>query len=122
MITEKKYGEWDPLRYIIRAAKARSLEVYPVFCVLACGHDEPAGVLLEHPEWGLRDLGGKTVGSLSPAHPQAREWVGSFIDEVVDTLKSGWLTGGPTATAMETGDLIAGNSQIYDSFNKLLTA
>jgi myo-inositol-1(or 4)-monophosphatase len=34
----------------------------------------------------------------------------------------GSLTGGPTADVLETGDMIAANSQIFDSFNKLLTS
>jgi uncharacterized lipoprotein YddW (UPF0748 family) len=83
IVGHKVYGGWDPLQYIIDGAKDRSLDVYPVFCVLACGHDKPAGILLEHPEWGLRDAEGEAVGSLSPAHPESRQWVVSVIDEVV---------------------------------------
>jgi myo-inositol-1(or 4)-monophosphatase len=33
----------------------------------------------------------------------------------------GSLTGGPTAKVLETGDMIAANAKIFDSFNKLLT-
>ncbi len=77
------YGDWDPLAYLIAGAKRRRLEVYPVFCVLACGHEQPHGILAQHPQWAVRSPEGEPLGFISPAHPEARAWVVSVITEVV---------------------------------------
>jgi len=81
------YGTWDPLRFIIRAARARGLQVYPVTCVLACGKHELRGILEQHPEWALRDDKGRRIGHISPCHPQARAWVVSVMREIVEKYK-----------------------------------
>ena len=78
------YSDWDPLRVIMRAARARGLQVYPVTCVLACGKQEPQGILQQHTEWALNDAGGSPIGHISPCHPQAREWVVSVMHEIVE--------------------------------------
>ena len=83
VMSERAYGQWDPLTYLIRAARERSLQVYPVICVLSCGHDKPAGILRAHPEWALRNPEGVAVGHLCPTNPQARAWVTSVVAEVV---------------------------------------
>ena len=83
IISEHEYGDWDPLAVILQAARARDLKVYPVFCVLACGHDEPAGILRTHPEWALRRPDGAPMGHICPANPDARDWVTSVICELV---------------------------------------
>ena len=43
IVPASQYSNWDPLRVIVRAARARGLQVYPVTCVLACGKQEPRG-------------------------------------------------------------------------------
>jgi len=84
VITDRVYGKWDPLAYLIRSARDRSLEVYPVVCVLSCGHDKPAGVLNVHPEWATRHPDGTPAGHLCPANAEVRAWVTSIVAEVVD--------------------------------------
>ncbi|MCP3692616.1 MAG: hypothetical protein GY917_10520, partial [Planctomycetaceae bacterium] len=53
--------DWDPLEYLVKGAEKRDLDVYPAFCSLVCGHQEPAGVLREHPQWASR-------------HPDGNRW------------------------------------------------
>ena len=79
-----RFKDWDPLAYLIAGADQRGLDVYPVFCALSCGHDEPAGVLAEHPEWALRKPDGKPMGHICPTNPNARDWVASVVAEVVE--------------------------------------
>lgn len=67
--------EWELLRIFSEKARARGLTVMPAFCVLVCGHDVPAGILTEHPEWALRSADGAPLGWLSPASPHVREWI-----------------------------------------------
>jgi uncharacterized lipoprotein YddW (UPF0748 family) len=81
------YSKWDPLSVIMREARARGLQVYPVTCVLACGKQEPKGILQKHPEWALRDDNGRLIGHISPCHPQARAWVVSVMQEIVEKYK-----------------------------------
>ena len=78
-----RFKGWDPLAYLIDGANKLDLDVYPVFCALACGHDKPSGVLAEHPEWALRKPDGKPMGHICPTHPAARDWVTSVVAEVV---------------------------------------
>jgi len=78
------YGDRDPLDEFLREARARNLQVYPVVCVAVCGNDKPAGILLEHPEWGCRHPDGSPLGYISPAHPDARTWLVSIAREIAD--------------------------------------
>ncbi len=83
---ESAYAEstqGDLLGTIAKEAHARRLHLMPSVCVLVQGHDKPAGILLKHPEWALRNVEGEPLGWISPAVPEAREWVASFIEEVV---------------------------------------
>ena len=80
---ESLYGEWDALGAYVAAARAAGLQVYPAVPVLICGHDAPAGILLTHPEWGLRDDKGAGAGYLSAANPEARAWVVGMLKELV---------------------------------------
>lgn len=82
--SRKVYADRDPLAELIREAQARKLHVYPVLCVAVCGNDRPAGILLEHPEWGLRHPDGSPLGYISPAHPEARSWLVSVAREIVE--------------------------------------
>ena len=77
------YGERDPLAELIREARQRKIQVYPVLCVTVCGNENPTGILKEHPEWALRHLDGSPLGYISPAHPDARNWLARVADEVV---------------------------------------
>ncbi len=83
ILPTRVYPDWDPLRLIVREAAIRGLRVYPVPCVLACGHDKPAGILAKHPEWALCSTDGRPIGHISPGHPDARTWVVSVMKEIV---------------------------------------
>ncbi len=83
VIRQQPAGDWDPLEYLIRGADKRGLEVYPAFCVLVSGHEEPSGILLEHPEWASRHPDGKPMGHICPTHPASRDWAASVIADVV---------------------------------------
>jgi uncharacterized lipoprotein YddW (UPF0748 family) len=74
----------DPLSTLIQEARQRDLQVYPVLCATVCGNDKPAGVLLEHADWALRNPDGSPLGYISPAHPDARRWLASVAREVVE--------------------------------------
>ncbi len=87
IVPTRRYSNWDPLGHLMRAARERGLQVYPVTCVLACGKQEPQGILEQHPEWALRDDTGHPIGHISPCHPQARAWVVSVMREIVDKYK-----------------------------------
>ncbi|MCA9011957.1 MAG: family 10 glycosylhydrolase, partial [Planctomycetaceae bacterium] len=56
---------------------------YPVICVTVCGNENPTGILKEHPDWALRHPDGTPLGYISPAHPEARQWLASVADEIV---------------------------------------
>lgn len=78
------YGDRDPLTVLIQEARLRNLRVYPVLCVTVCGNDRPAGILLEHPDWALRHPDRSPLGYISPAHPEARQWLANVAREVVE--------------------------------------
>lgn len=80
---EPLYGDWDAAGSYIAAARAAGLAVYPTVPVLVSGHDEPRGILEQHPEWALRGENGAPYGFISPAHPEARAWVVSALKELV---------------------------------------
>jgi len=80
---ESLYGDWDALGAYINAARAAGLTVYPAVPVLICGHDAPAGILLRHPEWALREKDGALGGYISAANPEARAWITGMLKEVV---------------------------------------
>ena len=82
LIPDRVWGDWDPVAVMVDEARQRGLQIYPVMCVLACGHTRPAGVLNEHPEWALRDKAGQPMGFISPGHPEARKWVVSVLREI----------------------------------------
>lgn len=77
------YGDRDPLGELLQQAALRGLRVYPVICVTVCGHEKPAGILEEHPDWALRHPDGSPLGYISPAHPEARQWLAGVADEIV---------------------------------------
>lgn len=77
------YGERDPLGELIQEARTRNIQVYPVICVTVCGNENPTGILKEHPDWALRHPDGTPLGYISPAHPEARQWLASVADEIV---------------------------------------
>jgi uncharacterized lipoprotein YddW (UPF0748 family) len=81
------YSDWDPVSVLMREARHRGLQVYPVPCVLACGKQQPQGILQQHTEWALRDERGRPIGHISPCHPQARDWVVSVMHEIVEKYK-----------------------------------
>lgn len=78
--TTVSHGTFDLL---ISAAQNRKLRVAPVVCTLVSGHDEPAGILLKHVDWALRDEQGNALGWISPAHPDARRWIVESLAELV---------------------------------------
>jgi len=82
LIPDKPWENWDPVAIMVREARKRGLKIYPVMCVLACGHDKPAGILKSHPEWALRDKAGQPMGFISSGHPEARKWVLSVLTEI----------------------------------------
>ena len=84
VVAGRLYDDWDPLQYLIASARRLDLQIFPVICVLVSGHKEPAGVLNIHPEWAVRTPEGKPLGFISPANSQARDWVTSMVEEVVD--------------------------------------
>jgi len=83
IIAERTYPDWNPFAYFINGARKRGLKVWPAVCVLVSGHDEPMGILAEHPEWAQRHTDGKPTGCISPGHPEARTWVVSVLEEIV---------------------------------------
>ena len=87
IVPVRMYSDWDPLSVLIREARTRGLQVYPVTCVLACGKQQPQGILQQHPDWALRDEDGRPIGHISPCHPQARDWVVSVMHEIVEKYK-----------------------------------
>ena len=84
LLPRRLYGDRDLMAVLVGEAHSRGLKVYPAQCVLACGGEKLAGILLKHPEWALRDALGEALGSISPAHPKAREWVASVSREIVE--------------------------------------
>ncbi len=87
VIPDRVLGTWDPLAVIVREARGRGLQIYPAVCVLACGHNQPGGILKTHPEWALRDKEGRPLGFISPGHPEARAWVVSMLKEIATTYQ-----------------------------------
>lgn len=83
IVTRKTFGDWDPLARFVAGARERGLSVWPAVCVCSAGHFEPKGILLDHPDWAIRDPKGQPLGFLSPAHPAARRWLVSVLREVV---------------------------------------
>ncbi|MBX3422782.1 MAG: family 10 glycosylhydrolase [Pirellulaceae bacterium] len=73
----------DPLAILARLTRERGMAFYPVLPVVVSGGTQPAGILHQNPHWALRDLAGKTLGYLSPAHPQARQWLADIVRDVV---------------------------------------
>ncbi|MAT14338.1 MAG: hypothetical protein CMJ46_03615 [Planctomyces sp.] len=84
LIKENLSPDFDCVAHLIKEAQIRDLAVYPVFCVLSCGHDHPAGILETHPEWALRTPDGEPMGHICPANADARDFVADSIGEFVD--------------------------------------
>lgn len=82
LLPKQVYAVSDPMRVLMQEARSRGVLVYPVVCVAVCGHEQPAGILLEHPEWALRQPDGRSLGYISPANPTAREWLASVVREI----------------------------------------
>jgi uncharacterized lipoprotein YddW (UPF0748 family) len=85
--TRKVYGRTDPLAVLTQEARRRGLYVYPVLCVTVCGNDQPAGILLEHSDWALRNSDGSPLGYISPCHPDARQWLAGVAREVIENYQ-----------------------------------
>ncbi len=75
--------DWDALGIFVKKARARGLKIMPAVCVLAAGHDAPAGILEQHPDWALRDEKGAPLGWISPANGDARAWVTALVLSMV---------------------------------------
>ena len=86
-IPGKIWSDWDPLAVIVPEAHRRGLKVYTSVCVLAAGHNRPAGILKSHPEWALRDKDGQPLGFISPANPGACRWVVSVVEEIAERYR-----------------------------------
>ncbi len=84
VVSEHRFGDWDPIRVFVDEARQRGLQVHLCVPVLACGHQSPAGVLKQHPDWALPGEDGNPVGAISPGHPQAREWIVKWLQEITD--------------------------------------
>ncbi len=84
LVDQHRWGDWDPIAVFVREARARDLQVHLCVPVLACGHAAPAGILLRHPDWALRaEKDGKLLGAISPGHPEARQWIVKWLEEIV---------------------------------------
>ena len=83
LITNRPWGDWDPMVALQREARRLGLRVFAKLNVMTSGDRTAAGILLEHPEWALRSVAGERVGYISPAHPQARAWVAAVCTEIV---------------------------------------
>jgi len=75
--------EWDPVAVFVREARKQRLLVYPTVCLLSSGHEQPAGILALHREWALRKPDGEPSGYVSCAHPEALEWILSYLQEIL---------------------------------------
>lgn len=83
----RRQKDWDALAVFMEEARKRDIEVWPVICVVPSGHDTPAGILSEHPDWALRDKAGKPTGYISPCNPEARKWMVATVAEVAKRYK-----------------------------------
>ncbi len=83
VISEHRYGDWDPVELFVSGARQRGLHVQLCLPVLNCGHKKPLGILKQHPEWALRGDDGQPIGGISPGHPQARIWILRLLEEIV---------------------------------------
>lgn len=83
LLPERAYAKSDPVQILARETRARGIAFCPVVPIIVCGDEQPAGILLQHPEWALRHPDGRAMGYISPAHPEARKWLASMIREVV---------------------------------------
>ncbi|NUQ65135.1 MAG: family 10 glycosylhydrolase [Pirellulales bacterium] len=81
-IPDKIWADWDPVDVIVREARKRGLQVWPSMCVMACGSNEPRGILKQHPEWALRDKAGNPMGFLSAGNPEVHKYVTSVLREI----------------------------------------
>ena len=49
VLADKAYGDWDPLAVLVRLARQRGLQIYPVICVMASGDQGPRGPWTQRP-------------------------------------------------------------------------
>lgn len=89
---ENLYGDWDGAGAYIAEARKAGMKVYPTVPVLVSGHDAPMGILAKHSEWAIRHEDGTPNGYISPAHPAARAWVVTMLQELVARYKLDGLT------------------------------
>jgi len=82
LLPQQVFSNSDPMRVLMNEARSRGVLVYAVVCVTACGHEQPMGILRQHPEWALRHPDGRPLGYISPANPAAREWLASVVREI----------------------------------------
>lgn len=85
VVPVRRYKDRDMLADFMLLAKERGIAVWPVICVVTSGGETgpPAGILVSHPEWALRDKDGKPIGCVSPCNAKAREWMVAMVGEVV---------------------------------------
>jgi len=83
LLPKSRWDGWDPIDVFVREARQRNLNVHLCVPLLACGHATAAGVLLEHPDWALRSESGEPIGTISSGHPDARQWMLSWMDELI---------------------------------------
>lgn len=87
IVPERVYRDWDPLGAVIRESRERDLGVYISVPLLVCGHEDPAGILAEHPEWAVLDREGKRLGYICGGNSEARKWLVSVVQELVRMYK-----------------------------------
>jgi len=82
-LMQRRYQAADPIETLAAELRKQEIGFHPVIPVVVCGGEQPQGILLEHPEWALRNLDGSPMGYISPAHPDARRWLVDLVREVV---------------------------------------
>ncbi|NND98220.1 MAG: family 10 glycosylhydrolase, partial [Pirellulaceae bacterium] len=87
LLSDHLWQDWDPIEVFVTAARQRGLKVQLSIPMLICGGDQPSGILEQHPAWALLGEDGKPLGSISPGHPQAREWVVRWLLELIQRYK-----------------------------------
>jgi uncharacterized lipoprotein YddW (UPF0748 family) len=81
---------WDYLGFMREATKAAGLEMFGIVCLLPEGDEKLRGIRAEHPEWAMRDAGGKALGWMDPAVPEVRAY---RVKSIVEAAKAYRLDG-----------------------------
>lgn len=84
VVRDHRWKDWDPIAVFVDEAHNCGLNVHLCIPVLTSGHKKPTGILKHHPEWALLGKDGQPIGSISPGHPQARDWIVRWLEEVVE--------------------------------------